>query len=668
MEGRSNTNASRSSVDVGYLPAAVVMPRILFGLRLWASVCLALLVAYWLQLDDAYWAGTSASIVAQPGLGASLQKGRYRAIGTVLGAIVIVLMTAAFPQNHLGFLLSLTLWGAICGFLATILPNFASYAAALAGYTAAVVFANVVDSPGDVFMVAATRAAEISIGIVAAGLVHALTDFGDARDRLQHALANIGRGIAMGLGRTLAADAQLLEMRTIRRELIRRVTALGATIDEAIGESSHLRIRSDGLQAALEALFGALSAWRGVANHLITAPSAQGRIACAELLPVISRVAQADWLNDPLAARDLCGIEARHALELPAADVSARLVVDSCAKALNALERAANGLVLVAKPGDERPDGSGSRLRVPDVLPAALNGLRVVIALSAVEIFWIATAWPGGPAMITFTAVGVILFSPRADAAYSSVVEYALGTVVAGGLAAILLLAVLPSLHGGFPSLALALGCVLLPLGAMSAGPWLKLAFMAMVTNFLPILAIENQPNYDGERLLNATLAISAGMAAAALSMRLLPSLPPARRTRRLLALTLQDLRRLVAGRERVDTAAWIRVVSQRLAVMPAQATLEQEAELLAGLSVGEALITLLEIRPHVQGGDTLGHAFACLAVADVDGTRQWLARFCVQQPEGATPEAQRGLRVAVEATLIADALSRHAAFFASGA
>src|SRR5712675_1581162 len=147
------------------------MPRILFGLRIWTSVCLALLVAYWLQLDDAYWAGTSASIVAQPGLGASLRKGRYRAIGTIVGAVVIVLLTALFPQNHVGFLLSLTLWGATCGFLATVLPDFAGYGAALAGYTAAVVFANVVDSPGDVFLVAATRAAEISIGIAAATLV-----------------------------------------------------------------------------------------------------------------------------------------------------------------------------------------------------------------------------------------------------------------------------------------------------------------------------------------------------------------------------------------------------------------------------------------------------------------------------------------------------------------
>jgi len=32
---------------------------LLFGLRLWASVCLALYVAFWLELDNPFWAGTS---------------------------------------------------------------------------------------------------------------------------------------------------------------------------------------------------------------------------------------------------------------------------------------------------------------------------------------------------------------------------------------------------------------------------------------------------------------------------------------------------------------------------------------------------------------------------------------------------------------------------------
>jgi uncharacterized membrane protein YccC len=670
MEGRFRTCAARIGIDVLRLPAiaSAAKPHILFGLRLWVSVSLALLVAYWLQLDDAYWAGTSASVVAQPGLGASLRKGRYRAIGTILGALVIVLLTAVFPQSHPGLLTGLTLWGAICGLFATILPNFAGYGAALAGYTAAVVFAKVVTDPGNVFLVAVTRTTEIGIGIFAAGLVHALTDFGDARRRLQCALAGIGRDIAAGLTRTIAAEPQVLDQTTARRELIRRVTALGATIDEALGEPSQLRIHPGGLQAAVEALFTALSAWRGIANHLDTTASAHGRTQGAMLLAAFSKVAQADWLNDPVAVRDMCGIEARRVLELPAVDLSARLLMDGSARALCALERAANGMVLVAKPGSERPDEGGKRVHVADFLPAILNSLRVVIALFSVALFWIATAWPDGPTMITFTAVAVILFSPRAEAAYPSVVEYAVGTALAAGLAAILGFVVLPSLHGGFPSLSLMLGCVMVPLGAMSAGPWHKLAFVAAVTNLVPMLPLENQPSYDATLFLNTALAISAGTVAAAIFMRLLPPLPSARRIRRLLALTLRDLRRLTVRHTRFEQEAWIGLVSQRLAVMPEQASLEQEAELLAGLSVGEASIKLLEARPHLPGSDALDRAFVCLAEANVAGARDWLARFCAAQPGCASPEAQRGMYAAVQATLIADALTRHADFFASAA
>src|SRR6266481_4498822 len=114
-------------------------PPLLFGLRLWASVCLALYVAFWLELDNAYWAGTSAAIMCQPQLGASLRKGWYRMIGTVVGAVAIVLLTACFPQDRAPFLIGLALWGAGCALVATLLRNFAAYAAALAGYTAAII-------------------------------------------------------------------------------------------------------------------------------------------------------------------------------------------------------------------------------------------------------------------------------------------------------------------------------------------------------------------------------------------------------------------------------------------------------------------------------------------------------------------------------------------------
>jgi uncharacterized membrane protein YccC len=95
-------------------------PPLLFGLRPWASVCLALHVAFWLELDNASWAGTSSARVCQLLLGASLRKGWFRMIGTLVGAVAIVVLTACFPQNHTGFLVGLALWGAAGALVATL--------------------------------------------------------------------------------------------------------------------------------------------------------------------------------------------------------------------------------------------------------------------------------------------------------------------------------------------------------------------------------------------------------------------------------------------------------------------------------------------------------------------------------------------------------------------
>ena len=78
-------------------------PPLLFGLRLWASLC----IAFWLALDNAYWAGTSAAIVRQPHLGASLRKGWYRLIATVVVAVAIVVL----PAGARSFLVGLALGG-----------------------------------------------------------------------------------------------------------------------------------------------------------------------------------------------------------------------------------------------------------------------------------------------------------------------------------------------------------------------------------------------------------------------------------------------------------------------------------------------------------------------------------------------------------------------------
>jgi Fusaric acid resistance protein family len=89
----------------------------------------------------------SAAIVCKPQLGASLRKGMV-SYDNVVGAAMIVVLIALFPQDRIGFLLLLAVWGGICAFAATARRNFASYSAALAGYTAAIIAADTLGATG----------------------------------------------------------------------------------------------------------------------------------------------------------------------------------------------------------------------------------------------------------------------------------------------------------------------------------------------------------------------------------------------------------------------------------------------------------------------------------------------------------------------------------------
>ena len=207
-------------------------PAFLFALRMWASVCLSLYVAFQLELDEPSWAATTAAIVCTPVLGASLRKAPFRLLGTVIGAIGIVILAALFRQDRIGFLVGLAVWCAVSAFIATLLRNFAAYAAALAGYTAAI-FASDILGPvgasdtGSVVILAIDRALEIGIGIVSAGVVLALTDFGRSRRKLAAEFAALSTAIMDGLADCFATpSASLLQFQVLRRDLLRRVIAL----------------------------------------------------------------------------------------------------------------------------------------------------------------------------------------------------------------------------------------------------------------------------------------------------------------------------------------------------------------------------------------------------------------------------------------------------------
>jgi len=671
------------SADHALTAVRAAGPPLLFGLRLWASVCLALHVAFWLELDNAYWAGTSAAIVCQPGIGASLRKGWFRMIGTVIGAIVIVALTACFSQDRGLFLVALALWGAACAFVATILRNFAAYAAALAGYTAAIVAGDLLGATGGInaeqaFMFAITRLSEISIGIVSAGVILAATDLGGAARRLAGLLAGLAAGITENFCSILdSAGPCLPDTQPARREFIRRVIGLDPVIDETIGESSSIRYHSPVLQKAVDGLFTALAGWRTVANHLVRLPHDKARIEAAAVLrrlpPELLSLMHADphrWTSDPAALHRLCETTARGLIAWPAGTASLRLIADKTADVFTGMAHALNALaLLVADPARSVPRRRGTmRLRVPDWLPAAVNAGRAFVTIGAVALFWIATTWPNGAQAITFAAIGVILFAPRADAAYALTVRFAVGTLLGGVGAGIINFAVLPLLHQqDFAAFALALGLYLVPTGALAAQPWNPAIFTAMAVNFVPILAPENAMSYDPVQLYNTAVAIVAGIGAAAFAFRLLPPLSPAFRTRRLLALVLRDLRCLATGRRFVD---WEGRIHGRLSAMPEAATPLQRAQLLAALSVGTETIRLRETTRELAVGADLDPAFAAVAQGDSADAIAQLARVdaALADRVAGGPTAQAILRARGSILALSEALTQHAEYFDAGA
>ena len=656
-------------------------PPLLFGLRLWISVCLALYVAFWLELDNAFWAANTAAIVCQPHLGASLRKGWYRMIGTVIGAVAIVVMTACFPQDRSLFLVSLALWGAGCALVATLLRNFAAYAAALAGYTAAIIASDQLGATGGLngqaFMLAVDRASEICIGIVCAGIVLAGTDLGGARRRLATLFARLSAEIARRFTGTLViAGADFEDTQTIRRELVRRVTALDPVIDEALGESSQLRYHSPVLQNAVGGMFAALASWRTAAVLLARSSKECARREADAVLaevpePLRARPEQDEatrWMADPTGLLQASEAAALRLVALPADAPSPRLLADQTGEALAGISHALNGLtLLLADPARPVARDSGiRRLRIPDWLPPLVNAGRAFVVIGAVALFWIVTEWPNRAVAMTFAAIIVILFAPRADQAYTTAIGFMIGSVFTVAIAATLNFAVLTNVET-FATFGLIIGIVLVPVGTFLALQWQPAFFTGIVTPFIPVLALANPMTYDIQQFYNASLAIVAGVGAGALSFRLLPPLSPAFRTRRLLALTLRDLRRLATGRIPDTLTDWEGRMYGRFAVLPNQAQPLQRSQLMAAFSVGTQIIQLRHICRRFDLSQDLDGALEGVAKGDCAMAATQLSNL--DEMLASSPgRGQQALRARSHVLAISQALTQHSSYFEAGA
>jgi uncharacterized membrane protein YccC len=323
-----------------------------------------------------------------------------------------------------------------------------------------------------------------------------------------------------------------------------------------------------------------------------------------------------------------------------------------------------NGLaLLVEDTARPVPWGSKVRLRVPDWLPALVNAGRAFVVICAAELFWIVTEWPNGAQAITFAAIVAILLAPRADQAYAAAKGFMIGTSLTAVFAAIVAFAVLPNSET-FVAFSLAIGLVLVPAGAGMAQPWQTVMFMAMAANFVPILQPANQQTYDTVQFYNTASAIVIGVGMAICSFRLIPPLSPAFRTRRLLALTLRDLRRLARSRIWQTPDDWEGRMYGRLSAVPDAAGPLPGARILAALFVGTGIIQLRRVASAMDLRSELYVALEALRRGNIALTTAHLDRL--DGALAASPGAAT-LRARARVLAMSEVLTQHAAYFGAG-
>jgi uncharacterized membrane protein YccC len=489
-----------------------------FALRTWLASMLALYVAFAFQLDAPYWAWMTVWIVAQPTPGMVLSKSLYRVIGTICGSIFGVILIALFAQTPELFVLALALLVAGCTVASNLLTNFRAYATALAAFTAAIIAADAINAPDQVFFIAMARTSCILLGITCAVLVTAIFAPHRSEDEVRNKLLAVLKDAAR---RAVYSWRGLPEVRRqIGKKLIDDVVLLDTLIEFAAAESGAFRVQVNNARSLLAHVFGLISARRSLDAHLNRCgwPKHSGLEVFHEVI--------IDFLNEVPEKLDqekidelIGGIhDVRRQLELlqPEQDtrspedlVSERLVIDRLEDLLShfggALE---DWRDILEGRWEDRPRLNLNFHR--DLRAAWINGLRAFLAVGATGAFWIASAWDQGPLALIFVSVLMSVISSRP---HPDRIGWALfyAGMVSTAVALVFKYLVLP-MGSGFEFLTLMFGLCLFPLGMMMANPAMNTALIPVFFIFANLVQPLNAMTYDLAGALNTALAIQVGV------------------------------------------------------------------------------------------------------------------------------------------------------------
>ncbi|MCE7796354.1 FUSC family protein [Sphingobium sufflavum] len=592
------------------------LPTALFAVKCLAAAALALYVSLSIGLERPYWAFLTSFIVAQPLASAVLSKAMFRVIGTFVGAIAAVAMVPTLVNAPELLSLAFALWLALCVFVSLLDRTPRSYMFVLAGYSACIIGLPSVDTPDQIFTIAALRVQEISVGIACAGLVHGFVLPGSITDmllgRVRGMLLDAERWSrdaiapqpAAGLEaerRRLAQDVTELHQLSVHlpfetSRIAPRVRTVRALQDQVslllpLGAALQDRLASlrdyGGVPPAIAGLIADTRDWLATPGEDLTARTARAedlRTRCTILEP---RVGPATTWQEMLRL----SLTARLAM-LIAAHRDCRDLYD---------QMVTHSRQPVTMRVAELLEGRRNRELHRDYAGALRGAVGAFITLFLGCLIWIYSGWQDGGTAVMLAGVFLALFSASDNPAVP-LRAFMTGTLIAVLVGALYGFAILPRVDG-FAMFIAVMAPVVLIGAALSASPrYGGIALAAMLGLGSPALISDHYINAFAS-YANGSIAQLVGIWYALVMVGLLQSAGAQAAIRRTVRAGWRDIATRSNLMRAPDVRGWINRMLDRVALLaPRVAATGQDSghildEALRNLRTGVAIGELRQLR-----------------------------------------------------------------------
>lgn len=550
---------------------------IIFSVNCYIATILTMFIAFSLDLKSPGWAMTTVYLTSQPLSGAMRAKAVYRAIGTFVGAAVMVAIVPNLVDAPELTTLAIMLWVALCVFVSLLDRTPRSYMFVLSGYTAALIGFPSVLAPDTVFDTAVSRVEEITLGVVCAAVVHSLvfpkSVFSAFEQKLRGAISDTRRWLADGLTQKASPEAEM-ERRQIAAD-ISELYVLGTSL--RFDTSPH---RPDiGIIRAFDRKIVALLPLVSSIEDRLTLLRRVGPLD-AKLTRALAGVC--DWVNAKVSADQLRLAELRQACVAatpavgPQSSWADLVTVNICVRLMELIDSWQANLSFadyLAEP--EHTPSAEIRAAAAAIGPkpmhtdpgiALLSALAAGIAMSLCAFFWIATAWPEGAGAIAFAAVASTLFASLDDPT-PTIRNITILLALCIPIVFVYQFFVLPAI-GGFVLLCIVLAFVLIPAGLLMAIPAYAPVGLALALGFCVEMSLQTSYTADLAAIINSNSAFVLGGVAALVVTRLMRVIGTQASARRLLRAIYRDLADLAAGRSHPTRDQWASRMLDRVALL----------------------------------------------------------------------------------------------------